>query len=282
LLPLSAFERACEAGLPHIAFVSLSPHESYEHLDGMMAAALSAEVYANSPETAAEVERRNCDLIALERIHVFHNAAPAAFWREPLPKPSQLGSVLVVSNHAPPELSAALQRLSELGISVRYIGMHKEYKPVEPADIDSADALITIGKSATYGVARRKAIYMYDHFGGDGWLTRANFGLSIANNFSGRPNLRMLTEAAIVQEITEGFEHAANEAQQFETCVNLDRLRLDSYLAPLRERAAARSRWRSFTLRQWLGSARFRAHLEATRQSNLVMKRSYLQANGGL
>ena len=51
-LPLAAFERASRHPLPHVVLVSLSPYEPYEHVDGTMARALSAEIYTNSPETA--------------------------------------------------------------------------------------------------------------------------------------------------------------------------------------------------------------------------------------
>ena len=54
---------------------------------------------------------------------------------------------------------------------------------------------------------------MYDHFGGDGWLTRANFfNANLTHNFSGRPVCRRLTPDALAAEIVNGYPMAAAEA----------------------------------------------------------------------
>lgn len=42
LLPISTYEAASRSGLPYVACVSLSPYEPYEHLNGLLARALSA------------------------------------------------------------------------------------------------------------------------------------------------------------------------------------------------------------------------------------------------
>lgn len=76
LLPLSCFERASRDGLPHIALVSLSPYDPYEHVDWTRVRALGADVLANSAETRDEILRRAHGCLAIDDITVFHNAAP--------------------------------------------------------------------------------------------------------------------------------------------------------------------------------------------------------------
>ncbi len=279
LLPASAFAAAATAP-PLVALVSLSPFEPYEHLDGLLAKALSAKVLANSPETAEDVALRNHDVIKRDRIVVFHNAAPPVFWQKVQPRPRTLSAVTIVSNHAPPELIAAKARLEDRGILVRHLGMHNDYRRIDVSDIDSSDALITIGKSVIYGIARARPVYMYDHFGGDGWLTGANFDQNMNHNFSGRPLKRQLSEGELFAEIIDGFEHAASEMERLRESYDLARFQLDAHLRPLREQALKPRRVRAFTLRRALASSKVRAHLELARQNALVMRRSYLLANG--
>jgi hypothetical protein len=279
LLPFASLAAAV-ASPPLVALVSLSPFEPYEHVDGLLRNALSAKVFANSQETAREVVRRNQNLIRRDQVSVFHNAAPAAFWGAPSVWPRTLRTLTIVSNHAPPELAAAKTRLEEQGIAVRHLGMHEDYRRIEASDIDETDALITIGKTVTYGIARSRPVYMYDHFGGNGWLTRANFDENLTHNFSGRPAMRQLSEDALVMEIVEGYAHAADEMERLRETQDLNRFRLDAYLGPLREQALKPRRWRALRLQFALASPEFRAHLELARQNSLVMRRSYLLANG--
>lgn len=276
LLPLSTVETA-GAKPPFVALASLSPFEPYEHLDGSLANAFTASVFANSPETADEIVRRNHGLITRERIQVFHNAAPALFWRPPVARERALKAITIVSNHTPFELRAARQRFEEFDIRVRHIGLHDEYCRVGAGDIDASDAIISIGKSVVYAIARQRPVYMYDLYGGDGWLTRANLEHSIAHNFSGRPLRRQLDADAIVKEVTEGFAEAANEIELIRASQSLDRFHLDTYLKPLRAQALRPALWHGLTLRRALASPTFRAHLEQARQNALVMRRSYLK-----
>ena len=281
-LPLAAYERAAQGMLPHIAMVSLSPYEPYEHVDGLLTLALSAEVYANSPESAAELLRRNGGAIAPSSVQVFHNAAPAAFWRAGHDaSPGPLRRVVVVSNHPPPELMAALSALQDEGVQSRVIGLHNEVKLVEPFDIAEADAVISIGKSVVYAIAQRRPVYIYDHFGGDGWLTRANFEANLFHNFSGRPQQRRLTPEALAAELKDGYAAAASEARMLGERGDLWRLRLGAHLSELSRRAQDRLAWRSEILSLWLNLAQFRAHLAASHQKSAVMRRAYLSPAPG-
>lgn len=280
-LPLTAFERASRSRLPHVALVSLSPFEPYEHVDGFLTRALSADVYANSPETADELLSRNNGTITRPSVRVFHNAAPAAFWKVGRPPGSALRSIALISNHPPPELAAALASLQAEGVQTRSIGLRGEAKLVEPHDIAGVDAVISIGKSAIYAIAQRRPVFIYDHFGGDGWLTRDNFATNLYHNFSGRPRLRRLAPDALAAELLNGYAAAAQEAQRFGECTELSRLQLDTYMSELEGRAQYRPDWRMQNLSLWLEQPQFRAHLAASNQKSAVMRRSYLMLDPG-
>lgn len=280
-LPLAAFERASRSRLPHVALVSLSPFEPYEHVDAFLARALSADVYANSPETADELISRNSGAITRPSVRVFHNAAPAAFWKAGPPPGAALRSIALISNHPPPELAAALAALEAAGVHTRSIGVQSEAKLVTPEDIAGVDAVISIGKSVIYAIAQRRPVFMYDHFGGDGWLTRNNFATNLYHNFSGRPRLRRLAPDALAAELLSGYGAAAQEAQRFGECVDLSRLHLDTHMAELTGRARHRPDWRTQTLSHWLEQPQFRAHLATSHQKSAVMRRSYLMLDPG-
>ncbi len=283
LLPTIAFERAsAQTRLPHVALVSLSPYEPYEHVDMFLARALSAEIFVNSPETGLEVLRRACMPPDLSAVRIFHNSAPSPFWEAANRSgeaPPPLRSVVFVSNHPPSEVLDAIAKLKRAGIKCRCIGAYHEQRLLRPDDIGDADAIITIGKTAVYAIAQRKPVYMYDHFGGDGWLTCDNFEASLAYNFSGRPNQRRLTGAMIANEIIDGYAAAAHDIHRMSDVTDLKRLSLEHHLAPLRQRALLRQQGESASLlRELLTQPQLRIHLETSRLRHAVMKRSYLEA----
>lgn len=287
LLPLAAYERAGHRGeAPLVAYVSLSPHEPYESVDPMVAASLGAEIFANSVETRQAIVERSHGLLESTGIRIFHNAAPAIFWnrraRDSRPPATALRSLALVSHHPPREIGEAAERLEAAGLQVWRIGREHDHHLVTPEDLHRVDALVSIGKSAVYALATATPIYLYDHFGGDGWLSADNFAVNAEHNFSGRPARRRLTAEAIVRELLDGFAAAHEASQALATSLNLAPFTLDHHLAPLRERASSRQGVSepSARLRACLADARFRSHLEASRAKHRVMRRAYRAQRG--
>ena len=285
LLPLATWARAARDGLPHIVLASLSPFEPYEHLNGALARALSADLYANSAETADAVAAANHGMLKRHDIHVFHNAAPAPFWRRAdSAPPAQLGSVLFVSNHPPTEVDACAAMLESRGVDVRRLGMGHTVRLIEPDDLSSADAIVSTGKTISYAIAMGKPAFIYDHFGGDGWLTGGNFEHNRYFNFSGRPQKRRLDAEALTAEVLGGFGQAAAQSATRAEQLDLSRVYLEHQLHALRQRALCdrESRSRRLLRRARLASSlrqtAFRAHLETSRCKAEVMRslRRYL------
>jgi hypothetical protein len=274
LFPMSTLERAARIAAPHVASVSLSPYEPYEHVNGLLARALSADVYANSPETADDVVERNGGVIARGDVRVFHNAAPSAFFDRKVSTPGEgLKSILFVSNHPPSEISECAERLAVSGVDVRRIGFRWESVLLQPEDIAAVDAVVSIGKSVSYAIASGKPVFVYDHFGGDGWLTRANFAQNLRYNFSGRPGRRKVDAETLIAEIVEGYAAAVSEMCKLVSFTDLGAFQLDACLAPLRKRAMTRNvSWRRLKLGYWLRQPWFRAHLAACRRKSEIMR----------
>jgi hypothetical protein len=139
----------------------------------------------------------------------FFNAAPASFFEPPRPARS-LQRVALISNHPPEEILQAQLILRERGIEVVHygIGGDIEKQRISPEILKSMDAVITIGKTVQYCLGLRIPVFIYDQFGGPGYLTKANFDKVGWFNFSGRCCHRRIAAQAIVDDIMSGYADA--------------------------------------------------------------------------
>ena len=122
------------------------------------------------------------------RAHVFHNAAPARYAR-PAGAPRQaLRKLILVSNHLPHEVKEAAVLLRARGIDVKRWGRGGDVRNMRllPKHLDDVDAVVSIGKTVQYALRSRVPVFVYDRFGGPGWLTPDNFDRCAHANFSGR------------------------------------------------------------------------------------------------
>lgn len=63
------------------------------------------------------------------------------------------------------------------------------------------DAVLTIGKTVQYSLSMGIPCYIYDHFGGEGWLTPETFDREAFYNFSGRSTKRFVGGDLITDEL---------------------------------------------------------------------------------
>jgi hypothetical protein len=159
-----------------------------------------------SPEAARHFSEIGLDA---ERSWIFYNAAPEEFLRPPSHQ-RPLRHLTIISNHAPAELLAASVILRERGIEVVHYGTQGSIENVRisPQHMDQTDAIVTIGKSVQYGILSRRPVYVYDHFGGPGWLNEENFAACEFANFSGRCCFVKRDDKEIAQDIIAGFTSA--------------------------------------------------------------------------
>jgi septal ring factor EnvC (AmiA/AmiB activator) len=196
---------------PLIVTAHLSPYEPLELITSELEERAADFIVVNSSETQEKLK----DYFSRETT-VFFNAAPTPFFTERSHAP-ELRRVLSVSNHLPPELVSALARLeTEHGVAVTRVGSPSAPRRLQPADILDHDAVISIGKTVQYALASRTPVFVYDHFGGPGWLSAAHFVESKAHNFSGRPHCRKLDEISLVAELKGGYADAIRSIDSFE------------------------------------------------------------------
>jgi len=162
-------------------------------------------------------------------VSVFYNAAPPEFDVAPRPLPDQPGRILVVSNHTPPEICEALERLGQTA-EIRHLGRTaKNVRRVTPEDIGWADLVISIGKTIQYALVAHRPVYVYDHFGGPGYLTEANHAGAARFSFTGRCCERKLTSGRVCDDILSGYRRGRDFAMRPNTDW-LDRFRLAGQL----------------------------------------------------
>lgn len=166
-------------------------------------------ILGNSLETAKRLTELG---IHADRVKVFYNAAPSSFLKEHNSSET-LGRLLIISNHAPQEVLAATEILRSRSIIVDHIGKLNNQERITPAIIRNYDAILTIGKSVQYAILSSTPVYVYDHFGGPGWLSVENFAASEYFNFSGRCCNRALSGNKIADEITNNYSETSEAIQ---------------------------------------------------------------------
>ena len=184
-----------------------------------------------------------------DRTMVSPNSAPseyAALTHDGADSPRR---ILIVSNHAPGEVAEAAALLAGEGRQVDYLrevaGEENGARITSAALLSGYDCVVTIGKTVQYCLTAGIPVYVYDHFGGPGYLDDANWRTSDRHNFSGRmrPYSKYLSEArtqalpdrldpeTLARDIVERYAQAA--AWQH---ANLDMLRNRYGIGPVMRR----------------------------------------------
>ena len=144
-----------------------------------------------------------------KNIAYFRNPAPVEFCekrRTVLPK--KISKLLIVSNHPPKELLEAKELLQKRGVVVENYGEGQEkYSLITPAVLAKYDAVVTIGKTVQYCLVNNTPVYVYDWFGGPGWLDAKNYQSIKSFHFSGRFTSQKAS-STIADELINGYADA--------------------------------------------------------------------------
>ena len=118
---------------------------------------------------------------------VFRNITPRPFPANPkishCPTPRR---IVIVSNHPPSELREAATLMRGDGIEVVIYGIEDKYRLIDETVLVEFDVVVTIGKTVQYSLAQAVPVFVYDHFGGPGYLSRDTWKDHEAKNYSGR------------------------------------------------------------------------------------------------
>lgn len=157
----------------------------------------------------------------------FRNPAPSKFKKRnrlPANKPKK---ILIVSNHPPEEVLIARDIIKDKhGFEVLTLGESMDdYSIVDIDLLSKFDAVITIGKTAQYCLTSGTPVYIYDWFGGPGWLNKDNYNRSLQKSFSGR-GFDKKTAEEIASEVIKGYSSAlsfqSKEQSEFQKTLLID------------------------------------------------------------
>ncbi|MDG2947544.1 glycosyltransferase [Bisgaard Taxon 10/6] len=197
-----------------IIFSSLSSFESIEQ-PPIIANQISLFI-ANSLEIKNNLIK-NYE-IPEDYIKILPNPVNEDFFKYQKELSEQLQKIAIVSNHIPFELLDAVSILETVGITVDIYGQGFKHELITPEILIGYDAIITIGKTVQYGLALGIPVYLYDIYGGEGWLHKGNIQLASDYNFSGRSISLKKSSSQIVKEILtyskEQFDFYINFARQ--------------------------------------------------------------------
>lgn len=187
-----------------LCYFSLSPYEPIE-------SPLSADIFdcylCNSNETKQELIL--CG-VAPERINVFKNSC--RFNSDNFELKKTLKKVAVVSNHPPKEILDLT--LLDSGIEFDYYGIAAKVEMLNDTVLSKYDVVISIGYTVVFAISANVPVYIYDHFGGDGYLNADNYEINSYYNFSGRPRCNKKSTAAIINELKVNFSSAIDSFRQ--------------------------------------------------------------------
>lgn len=138
---------------------------------------------------------------------IFPNPASAEFSSRSSNRREELGRCAVISNHVPQEVAEAVMLLEQAGIEVEIIGVTGRQVDVNSELLSSFDAVVTIGKTVQYCLVSATPVFVYDYFGGFGYLDDENFGTAAYANFSGRGGKKMSANE-IAQKLVGGWQNA--------------------------------------------------------------------------
>lgn len=170
-------------------------------------------VLVHSEATKDIIEKEGLLSDIPEKIKVLGNPAPDYFLDKAFAKRTTLKKLLVISNHIQDEVELAISLLEGNGVRVDKFGAGQEsYRRIRPSDINNYDAVLTIGKTVQYSLLAKVPVFLYDRFGGPGYLLKENFNKSRELNFSGKGYGFMTPEAvssALIGDYKKAAEFAA-------------------------------------------------------------------------
>ncbi|SFJ69096.1 glycosyltransferase [Celeribacter neptunius] len=210
--------------LPKVIYAHLSPFFPLEKPGPVVEPRFADVILCNSEETINSLKELG---ISDARVRIFPNPAPDEFYKEPVTgNPPR--KILAISNHFPNEVIRALDKLEANGFQVTRRGIEYKNQRVTPNEVIENDLILSIGKSVQYAIAAGRPPYVYDYFGGPGWLNSENFKNAAKFNFSGRCCGRKVNAETIFDEIVNGYTDAVAELKSFSNA--RESFRLENYL----------------------------------------------------
>jgi glycosyltransferase involved in cell wall biosynthesis len=138
---------------------------------------------------------------------------------------------LVLSNKMDPSTRSVIDvACRRLGIGLEILGLDDPVWEVEK-HLNRADIVFSLGRGAIEAMACGRAVYVYDRFGADGWVTPESIDEIASCTFSGKRYRRRLTAGELVGELERYDPDMGTENRRLAE----ERYDIDRYLPRLLE-----------------------------------------------
>lgn len=112
--------------------------------------------------------------------------------------------ILIISNHYSNEQLALVQGACEiLGAQLNMIGLQTQSVWETEEIINQHDVIISLGRGCLEAMACARAVFIFDHFGGDGFITDENYQEIRKHNFSGRRYRIQYSAETLAEQLRE-------------------------------------------------------------------------------
>lgn len=171
------------------------------------AAATNVRLVANSEETRYHLGGN---------LDVLRNITPKVFLANPKTShPPSPARIAIVSNHPPCEVRNAADLLRAEGVDVIIYGSEDQPLFIDETVLPGFDVVVSIGKTVQYALAQAVPVFVYDHFGGPGYMSRETWQDHEAKNYSGRSANNKQEAPALVRMLMDGYREALSDLAWF-------------------------------------------------------------------
>ncbi|MFZ2835771.1 MAG: hypothetical protein WAZ21_00420 [Candidatus Saccharimonadales bacterium] len=183
----------------------------------------------NSPETKeAQEGLLSNDILKM----LYQNPAPKYFSELKRSNTHEIKKILVISNHPPQEIVDLKEKFIKSDIELVLLGENQDkYRLIDLDLIGEYDLVISIGKTVQNCLVANIPVYVYDHFGGPGYLDNFNINLAENKNFSGR-GFEKKTSEEIYSDITDNYS-AATEFMEANNEIFIEKFTIDNLIVDI-------------------------------------------------
>lgn len=91
----------------------------------------------------------------------------------------------------------------QAGLELRFVGVHDGSSAAPEHELNTADIVVGKARAIVEAMACGRAAYVYDHNGGDGWITRDTYERHAADNFAGQSTEDVIDVARLRRDLAE-------------------------------------------------------------------------------
>ena len=117
----------------------------------------------------------------------------------------------VILGNYPDRVHVVREAWERQGVEVSQVGAAQQRFDIAPA-LESADIVVGKSRAAVDAMACGRAVYVYDTFGGDGWVTPDTYAAMEADHFAGQATDRVIGVEEMARDLAD-YDRAHGRGQ---------------------------------------------------------------------